>query len=120
MQGLPCTCDAVAMATRIVFPQTNEVELEEIDVGDPLAGFLRVRTLCSLMSTGTEGIVLRRLFDEDSHWALYAVYPFYPGYAVVGVVEEVGPDIEGKDFNRFVIALKSLIEQAAGQLARPA
>ena len=83
------------MATRIVFPQANEVELEEIDVGDPLAGFLRVRTLCSLMSTGTEGIVLRRLFDEDSHWALYAVYPFYPGYAVVGVVEEVGPDVEG-------------------------
>lgn len=102
MQGLPCTCDAVAMATRIVFPQANEVELEEIDVGDPLAGFLRVRTLCSLMSTGTEGIVLRRLFDEDSHWALYAVYPFYPGYAVVGVVEEVGPDVEGFEIGQRV------------------
>jgi 2-desacetyl-2-hydroxyethyl bacteriochlorophyllide A dehydrogenase len=83
------------VATRIVFPAANEVELEEIDVGDPAAGFLRLRTLCSLMSTGTEGIVLRGLFDEGSHWALYATYPFHPGYAVVGVVEEVGSEVDG-------------------------
>ncbi len=92
------------MATRIVFPAANEVELEEIDVGDPIAGFLRVRTLCSLMSTGTEGIVLRRLFDEESHWALYAVYPFYPGYAVIGVVEELGADVEGFEIGQRVAA----------------
>ena len=83
------------MATRIVFPAANEVELEEIEVGEPAADSLRVRTVCSLMSTGTEGIALRRLFEDDSHWALYVTYPFHPGYAVIGVVEQVGADVDG-------------------------
>lgn len=34
MQGIPCTCDAVAMATRIVFPQANEVEIAPSDCAD--------------------------------------------------------------------------------------
>jgi 2-desacetyl-2-hydroxyethyl bacteriochlorophyllide A dehydrogenase len=82
------------MASRIAFPAANQVVLEEVDTGDPGGGFVRVRTELSLMSTGTEGTVLRRRFDEGSHWALYATYPFYPGYAVVGVIDAVGPDVE--------------------------
>ena len=91
------------MATRVVFPAANTVELEDFDVADVRAGWLRVRSECSLMSTGTEGIVLRRLFDDDSHWVLFARYPFYPGYAVVGVVAELGDGVEGFTLGQRVV-----------------
>jgi 2-desacetyl-2-hydroxyethyl bacteriochlorophyllide A dehydrogenase len=91
------------MATRIVFPAENTVELEEFEVVDLVPGCVRVRSECSLMSTGTEGIALRRLFDDDSHWALFAQYPFYPGYAVVGVVTEVGDRVEGITLGQRVV-----------------
>ena len=55
------------------------------------------------MSTGTEGIALRRLFDDDSHWAPFAQYPFDPGYAVVGVVTEVGDGVEGFTLGQRVV-----------------
>ncbi len=45
------------------------------------------------MSAGTEGIALHKRFDEGSWWASYVKYPFLPGYAAIGVVEEVAPDV---------------------------
>jgi threonine dehydrogenase-like Zn-dependent dehydrogenase len=91
------------VATRVVFPAANTVELEEFEVMDLPPACLRIRTECSLMSTGTEGIALRRLFDDDSHWALFVQYPFYPGYAVVGVVTEVGGGVEGFTLGQRVV-----------------
>jgi 2-desacetyl-2-hydroxyethyl bacteriochlorophyllide A dehydrogenase len=95
--------DDSGVASRIVFRAANTVELEQFDVVDLLPGCLRVRSQYSLMSTGTEGIALRHLFDDNSHWALFARYPFYPGYAVVGVVTEVGDGVEGFTLGQRVV-----------------
>jgi threonine dehydrogenase-like Zn-dependent dehydrogenase len=45
------------------------------------------------MSTGTENIVFNRLFDPGTHWDYWVKYPFYPGYAAVGIVEAVGAKV---------------------------
>jgi 2-desacetyl-2-hydroxyethyl bacteriochlorophyllide A dehydrogenase len=75
----------------MVFPAANTVELESFDLGDPAEGEVSVRTICSLISTGTEGIVLQQNFSPDTSWAGYGRLPFHPGYAAVGVVERAGP-----------------------------
>lgn len=88
---------------RIVFPEANRVELEQFEFGDLAAGSIRLRSVCSLMSTGTEGIALRHLFDEGTHWATMIKYPFNPGYATVGVVDELGADVEGFEVGQRVV-----------------
>lgn len=82
------------MAQRIVFVDRGKVTLEHFECG-PVADSrsLRFRTSYSLISSGTEGIALRGLFDQDTHWSRWVSYPFKPGYSAVGVVEEVGPDV---------------------------
>src|SRR5260370_13858272 len=47
----------------------------------------------TLISTGTEGICLSRLFEPGSHWDRWVTYPFYPGYLMVGEVVAVGPGV---------------------------
>ncbi|MDA0577186.1 MAG: zinc-binding alcohol dehydrogenase [Verrucomicrobia bacterium] len=47
------------------------------------------------MSTGTENIVFNRLFEPGTGWDNWVKYPFYPGYAVMGEVEKVGPKAAG-------------------------
>src|SRR5207245_11789838 len=54
----------------------------------------RVRSLFSLMSTGTEAIAFSRSFDDGTHWAQYVRYPFVPGYATSGVVEGAGEAVD--------------------------
>lgn len=78
------------MVLRIVFPEQDKVELEEVESEPLRPGCVRVRTTVSLMSAGTEGIALHKRFEEGTHWASYVQYPFCPGYAAIGVVEEVG------------------------------
>jgi 2-desacetyl-2-hydroxyethyl bacteriochlorophyllide A dehydrogenase len=80
-------------AQRLVFPAKQKVLLEDFDPGRPGAGQVLVRTHLSLMSTGTENIVFNRLFEPGTHWDNWVKYPFYPGYAMVGVVEEVGDGV---------------------------
>jgi 2-desacetyl-2-hydroxyethyl bacteriochlorophyllide A dehydrogenase len=81
------------MATRIVFPENNRVELEAMSLPKVGPTDVRVRTTLSLMSTGTEGIVLRGLYSPGTRFAEYAQFPFYPGYASIGIVEERGADV---------------------------
>ena len=83
------------MALRIVFPEQDKVELEEVYPERLRSGCVRVRTTVSLISAGTEGIALHKRFDEGSHWAAYVRYPFHPGYAAIGVVEEIGTGVRG-------------------------
>jgi 2-desacetyl-2-hydroxyethyl bacteriochlorophyllide A dehydrogenase len=80
-------------AQRLVFPAKQKVLIEEFDPGLPGSGQVLVRTHLSLMSTGTENIVFNRLFDPGTHWDNWVKYPFYPGYAMVGVVEQVGEGV---------------------------
>jgi 2-desacetyl-2-hydroxyethyl bacteriochlorophyllide A dehydrogenase len=81
-------------ARRLVFHGKQQVALEPFDPGAPGKGHVRIRAHLSLMSTGTENIVFNRMFDADTHWDKWVKYPFYPGYASVGVVEAVGEGVE--------------------------
>ena len=49
-----------------------------------------VRANYSLISTGTESICYRRLFDKGTHWDAWVQYPFRPGYSLAGEVVKVG------------------------------
>jgi len=79
---------------RVIFPAPSRVELEEFApeaVGD---GAVAVRTLYSLMSTGTELTVLNGEYEVGTHWDHWIQFPFSPGYAAVGEVVEVGPGVD--------------------------
>src|SRR5579859_2020492 len=83
------------MAVRFVFTGKQEVHLDEFEPKPPASGQVAVRSLYSLMSTGTENICLNRLFAEETSWDRWVKYPFHPGYSMIGEVAELGPDVEG-------------------------
>ncbi|MEX0775716.1 MAG: zinc-binding alcohol dehydrogenase [Phycisphaeraceae bacterium] len=77
-------------ADRIVFAAHSQPVFETVDLPEPAAGQVVVRTLHSLISPGTE---LARLYPE----AGAAVnYPFYPGYTASATVIAMAGDV--KDF----------------------
>ena len=82
------------MEKRIVFTGKCQVGMENYDLPDPKAGEVKVKTLISLMSTGTENIVFNRNFDPGTHWDNWVKYPFYPGYTSCAVVEKVGEGVK--------------------------
>ena len=82
------------MAHRILFTADKEVKFDEFSPPPLDAGLVRVRALYSLMSTGTENIVLNQLYERDSEWGKLT-YPRGTGYSFVGVVEEIGPGVLG-------------------------
>lgn len=78
------------MPDRICFTGDRQVTLEPFEVDPPAPGQILVRATRSLISSGTESIVFTRRFEPRSHWDQWVKYPFYPGYALCGVVEAVG------------------------------
>jgi 2-desacetyl-2-hydroxyethyl bacteriochlorophyllide A dehydrogenase len=82
------------MAQRVVFTGKQQLSFEEYKPESVSENSVAVRTLCSLMSTGTENIVFNRLFDAGTHWDRWVKYPFYPGYSAVGEVTETGPAVK--------------------------
>jgi 2-desacetyl-2-hydroxyethyl bacteriochlorophyllide A dehydrogenase len=81
------------MAERLVFTGKREVRLEEFEPGSLDSDKVAVKAICSLISTGTEGIIFNRLFDPGTHWDKWVKYPFYPGYASVGKVTAAGDEV---------------------------
>ncbi|OGV53475.1 MAG: hypothetical protein A2X45_24390 [Lentisphaerae bacterium GWF2_50_93] len=81
------------MERRLVFTGKCQVGMEKFDLPEPKAGEVKVRTLTSLMSTGTENIVFNRNFDSGTHWDNWVKYPFYPGYTACGIVEKAGEGV---------------------------
>jgi 2-desacetyl-2-hydroxyethyl bacteriochlorophyllide A dehydrogenase len=81
------------MPQRIVFTGKQEVSLESFTPASVGPNQVGVRSLYSLMSTGTENICFNRLFEPGSHWDGWVKYPFYPGYSMIGEVAEVGSDV---------------------------
>ena len=79
--------------SRLVFPERGVVALEEFDLPDVGPAQVLLRTRYSLMSSGTERIVLHGRFDQGTHWEGYARYPFHPGYSAVGEVVTVGAEV---------------------------
>ena len=81
------------MERKIIFPGKQQVTLENYELDEVSGTKIRVKTLYSLMSTGTENIVFNRLFEKGTHWDTWVKYPFTPGYSLIGRVEEIGPDV---------------------------
>ncbi len=79
----------------IVFTGKDEVAVINEPVQEPQAGEVLIKAKKTLISTGTEGICLSRLFAPGSHWDRWVHYPFHPGYSMVGEVVAVGPGVSG-------------------------
>src|SRR5947199_2432056 len=80
--------------TSIIFAGQNQVQtIEEDPLAAPGRGEILVKTTRTLISTGTEGIVLGRKFSPGTHWDAWVKYPFRPGYSHVGRVSAVGEDV---------------------------
>lgn len=92
---------------RLVFLGKQQVKFEEFEIKAPAKGEVLVQTHKTLMSTGTENIVLNRLFDPGTHWDNWVKYPFYPGYLSVGHVIAVGPDVTNVKVNDRVASRSS-------------
>ncbi len=81
------------MALRVRFTGKQQVDVESFELPSLSPADVRVASVCSLMSTGTENIVFNRLFEPGSHWDRWVKYPFHPGYATIGRVEDVGSQV---------------------------
>lgn len=81
------------MAQMVIFPGPRQARLEEVALEPMRADSVQIRTVLSLVSTGTETIQYAHRFAPDSRWAQSVTYPYRPGYACVGVVEKTGPAV---------------------------
>ncbi len=80
-------------ARRLVFPENSRVEIEPFSPPAPTADEVLVEVERSMLSTGTETIVYARKFDSGTHWDKWVKYPFFPGYAAVGIVRATGTSV---------------------------
>ena len=82
------------MPKRIIFPEIHRVSFEDFELPEPGPGQVRVRTRYSLMSIGTETIILGRKYDPDTHFARMFSFPqLKTGVQAVGQVEQVAQDV---------------------------
>lgn len=79
----------------VVMTGKQRVEVRAEPVPELPADGVAVRTRVSLISSGTETICYRGESDPGTHWHHWVRYPFYPGYANVGVIEQVGAAVTG-------------------------
>jgi 2-desacetyl-2-hydroxyethyl bacteriochlorophyllide A dehydrogenase len=78
----------------IIFTGKDQVAvIEDEPLLPPGPGDIQVQTTRTLISTGTEGIVLGRKFSPGTHYDNWVKYPFRPGYSQVGRITAVGPDV---------------------------
>lgn len=101
----------------VVFTAPRQVAVEDRPLPVPAAGEVLIQTHRTLISTGTELTILNGTFPPKSRWADYGRFPFVPGYDHIGVVVEVGPEVD-----RAWLGLKvaSYASHAAYVLGRPA
>ncbi|GAA3413725.1 zinc-binding alcohol dehydrogenase [Paenibacillus hodogayensis] len=79
----------------IVFADKQVVEVREQEVPALAPEQIRCAAKKSLISTGTETICLRGVFDPNTNWESWVKYPFYPGYSMSAEVIEVGSEVKG-------------------------
>ena len=78
------------LSRNIVFTGKDQVEFMKEAVRGPGSGEVMLKARKTLISTGTEGICLSRLFEPGSHWDHWVTYPFHPGYLMVAEVVAIG------------------------------
>src|SRR5438034_11573074 len=77
----------------IIFTGKDQVQVIDEESPPPGAGEIAVQTTRTLISTGTEGIVLGRKFSPGTHYDTWVKYPFRPGYSHVGRVSAIGEGV---------------------------
>ena len=78
----------------VVFTEPKHVTIENRPIPKPADGGMLVRTQKTLISTGTELTILNGEFPPNSNWAGYGKFPFVAGYNNIGVVIEVGKNVD--------------------------
>lgn len=79
----------------ILLTGKQQIDVREVSLPQLPKDRLLVKTQLTMMSTGTECICYRGEFDEGSHWKGWVKYPFNLGYSNVGIVEQIGDEVEG-------------------------
>lgn len=88
----------------IIFEEKEKVSLVESEVQSPQAHEILCAAQKSLLSTGTETLCLRGVFDSRTGWDNWVKYPFRPGYSMSAKVIAVGESVEGiKPGNRVAV-----------------
>ncbi|HEY3313476.1 MAG TPA: zinc-binding alcohol dehydrogenase [Anaerolineales bacterium] len=96
----------------LYFSAPHQVEIREEELPHPTEGQVRVRTVFSAISSGTEMLVYRGQFPElqvdTSIEALRGnfAYPLAYGYACVGQVVEVGGGVQADWLGRMVFSFQ--------------
>ena len=86
------------MPQRIIFPKPGQVALQEFDLPDMAGDSVRVRTLYSLMSIGTETSILNRKYGPGTHYDRIFGFPqLKTGVQAVARVEATGSAV--RDFS---------------------
>ena len=113
-------------ALQVLFTGKDQVELEQRAVPAPGPGEIQVHSRQSLISTGTECIVLGRKYEPGTHWDHWArsyTDGFPPGYLNAGQVIAVGEDVSGFKVGDRVACRRSHVQYfnhpAAAALAIP-
>ncbi len=96
-------------AKAAVFTDPGEVTVAEITIPDPGPGEVLIRTECSLISNGTEGWIWSGRFHSPGKEPPF-FFPVVPGYQRVGIVETLGPGVEGPSPGQRVFASVSRLE----------
>ena len=82
------------LAKRIIFPEKGRVLLEEFELPEPCAGEVRVSTLYSLMSIGTETTILHQRYAPGTHFDRMFSFPqIKTGVQAVGEVIQLGEQV---------------------------
>src|SRR5579872_6590458 len=79
----------------IYFTGADEVTVRRDPVPELGPNDVLVQARKTLISTGTEGICLGRLFEPGTGWDNWVKYPFSPGYSMMGEVVAVGTEVKG-------------------------
>jgi 2-desacetyl-2-hydroxyethyl bacteriochlorophyllide A dehydrogenase len=80
-------------ALTISFTGKDLVELRMTEIEELTPNHVLVQATKTLISTGTEGIVLSRLFEPGTHWDGWVHYPFDAGYSMIGRIIKVADDV---------------------------
>lgn len=78
---------------KVVFRKPREVVIEEAELPEPSENQILIKTLATLISTGTELTILLGEFPSSSYWDKYGQYPFTAGYSNVGLVLKKGNNV---------------------------
>lgn len=101
-------------ARRLLFPKINCTALEEFEVPEtPMANDVIARSICSLVSPGTElAIYTGTHMGYSLPEPPFPLIPHRPGYALVGEVEALGSAVAG-----FEVGQRVLMEAGHGTVA---